>query len=248
VVDHGAQTLVIRNPEGHVLSSGALTAIGAGAAGAAIGASLPHFLGKSPVAAPGRPAGLAPVNHALPTNLPPPTSPGAGAAGQHGLAPAGHFPNAQPQTTTGAGVAGPRGAGPAGQKTQPTGLGAATPGQPSGLQGKTVGHPPAGSPAVGGQPQDHRRAGSLPGVGGGSPAATPHAPPPIAHVSTPAMHAPPPTPHLQAPPVMHVQAPAAPAFRAPAAPAFRAPAAPAVRAPAAHAPHCSVEHGKPVCR
>ncbi len=225
VVDHGAQSLVIKNPEGHVLSSGALTAIGAGAAGAAIGASLPHFLAKSPVAAPGRPTGLAPVNHALPTNLPPPPSPGA--AGQHILAPAGHAPNT-PQTTTSAGVVGPHGAAPAGQKTQPTGLGAASPGQPSGLQGKTVGHPPAVSHA---SPPAAVHAASPP---------TPHAPPPVAHVAPPAMRATSPTPHVQAPPVMHVQAPAAPAFRAPAAPV--------ARAPAAHAPHCSIQNGKPVCK
>jgi len=43
-----------------VLSSSALTAVGAGAAGAAIGATLPHFIAKKPAAVPPKP-------------LPPPT-------------------------------------------------------------------------------------------------------------------------------------------------------------------------------
>ena len=63
-----------------MLSSSALTAVGAGAAGAAIGAALPHFIAKKPVSAP--PKALPP-----PTGAPAPVGrqpPGAGAppAGQ----------------------------------------------------------------------------------------------------------------------------------------------------------------------
>jgi len=46
MVDRASNNLVIKNPEGRVLSSSALTAVGAGAAGAAIGATLPHFIAK----------------------------------------------------------------------------------------------------------------------------------------------------------------------------------------------------------
>ena len=52
MVDRASNNLVIKNPEGRVLSSSAVTAIGAGAAGAAIGATLPHFIAKKPAAAP----------------------------------------------------------------------------------------------------------------------------------------------------------------------------------------------------
>jgi uncharacterized caspase-like protein len=235
LVDRATQNLVISNPQGHVLSSGALTAIGAGAAGLAVGAAtLPHFLAKPTAVAP---AGLAPANHALPTNLPPPT---AGVPGQRGLAPTG-------------------------QKPLPAGLGAAPAAQPSGLQGKTVAHPPAGGQpaAIGGQAPGLRGSAPPKGVGGGSAPAASHSPhpsaihaapppapavvraspPPTPH-APPVVHAaPPPAPHMPAPAAMHMpSAPAAPAFRAPAAAAMRAPAA-----PAPHAPHCSMDHGKPVC-
>ena len=52
MVDRASNNLVIKNQQGRVLSSSALTAVGAGAAGAAIGAALPHFIAKKPVSAP----------------------------------------------------------------------------------------------------------------------------------------------------------------------------------------------------
>jgi len=69
VVDHATNNVVISNPQGQVLSSGVLHAIGAGAAGAAIGAALPHVLTKR--AAPGPAPAVAPPTASAPlTALP----------------------------------------------------------------------------------------------------------------------------------------------------------------------------------
>ncbi len=75
IVDRAANAMTIRNPSGQVLSTGALTAIGAGAAGLAIGAALPSFVAKK--AAPA----IAPA-------APPPAQPGDAPGGPHSGAPA----------------------------------------------------------------------------------------------------------------------------------------------------------------
>jgi uncharacterized caspase-like protein len=68
MIDRASNNLVIKNPEGRLLSSSALTAVGAGAAAVAIGATLPHFIAKKPAAAPPKP--LPP-----PTGAPAPVAP-----------------------------------------------------------------------------------------------------------------------------------------------------------------------------
>ena len=85
MVDRASNNLVIKNPEGRVLSSSALTAVGAGAAGAAIGATLPHFIAKKPAAAPPKPS--------PPNPLPAPT----GAPAPERRAPAANAPPAAHQ-------------------------------------------------------------------------------------------------------------------------------------------------------
>ncbi len=229
VVNPVAQNFVVSNPQGHILSTGALTAVGAGAAGLAIGASLPHFLGKQPAAAPVAPGtGLAP-RHVLPTNPPTPT-PGAGALGAHVVSPGAgsHF---QP----GAVGAAPGAASPAKQPAPH-------------LSPATAAPPRALSPAA----ASH---GATPGAG--SVAAPPsagaiHAAPPAIHAA-PAPRMVPPAPRMlpQAPRMLPQAPPAAmhmPTIRGGGAPpAFRgAPArgpafAPAARPPAPRAP--ANDHG-----
>ena len=116
MVDRASNNLVIKNPEGRVLSSSALTAVGAGAAGAAIGAALPHFIAKKPVSAP--PAPLPPPAGAAAPIAPARQPPAPGAP------PAAH--QAQP-TPTGPAVhqAKPTPAGPAVQQAKPTAIGKA---------------------------------------------------------------------------------------------------------------------------
>ena len=52
VIDPQVNGFVVRNPEGQAISTGALTAVGAGAAGLAVGAALPNFIARRTPAAP----------------------------------------------------------------------------------------------------------------------------------------------------------------------------------------------------
>ncbi|MCC3247398.1 caspase family protein [Methylocystis sp. WRRC1] len=60
LVDPGANNVVVKNPQGHVISTGALTAAGAGAAAVGVGAALPHFIAKRTPAVPPVPGAVAP--------------------------------------------------------------------------------------------------------------------------------------------------------------------------------------------
>ena len=125
MVDRASNNLVIKNPEGRVLSSSALTAVGAGAAGAAIGAALPHFIAKKPAAAPPKPlppptgasAPVAPARQPPASGAPPaahqakPTPSGRAPAAP---APAAPAPQAQPTRKTPA----PETAAPSRKRTQ----------------------------------------------------------------------------------------------------------------------------------
>ena len=116
MVDRASNNLVIKNPEGRVLSSSALTAVGAGAA---IGAALPHFIAKKPGSAP-------PPKPLPPGLLPAPASGVPPAAHQAKPRPAGPAPTtpapapqAQPARKTPA----PETAAPSRERTQERGRG-----------------------------------------------------------------------------------------------------------------------------
>ncbi len=264
MVDRASNNLVIKNPEGRVLSSSALTAVGAGAAGAAIGAALPHFIAKKPVSAP--PAPLPPPAGAAAPIAPARQPPAPGAP------PAAH--QAQP-TPTGPAVhqAKPTPAGPASQQAQPTPTGPAvhqakpTPAGPTPQQAQ----PTPINPAV--HPAKPTPTGAAPAAPAPAPQAQPARKNPAPGAAPPSRErtrehgrAAPPAPATPSAPavpaaVVHGSPPPKPPARGPAAPA-RAPSTPAARPapPPAHAPtaqatrpaptkpHCVTENGKQVCR
>ncbi len=179
--------VVIRNPVGNVISTEALTAVGAGAAAVGIGAALPHFIAKRNAVPP---AGLAsPVGGATPLV---PGAPGGAAPGMApapGAAPAGAARPAAPLTT------------PLGAQAPMTAPGEQRPhlGGPATLPGATPG---SGAPLPAGLPgKDHAlpqpppsAGGFLPGRPGAPPGAAPgvprpakdHAPPSPAGLPLPA--------------------------------------------------------------
>ena len=133
VIDPQVNGFVVRNPEGQVISTGALTAVGAGAAGLAVGAALPNFIARRTPAAP--PAGavqqLAPALGTGPGRIAPAPTDGPGPAPPSGgaVAPPG--------------AAGPRNALPAGLESAP-GAGPLQGGAPP-----RGARPPRGRPALG---------------------------------------------------------------------------------------------------
>jgi uncharacterized caspase-like protein len=261
MVDRASNNLVIKNPEGHLLSSGALTAVGAGVAGAAIGAALPHFIAKKPAAAPPKPlppptGATAPVGQPPASNAPPaahqakPTTP---APAPTTPAPA---PQAQPARKTPAlGTA-----APSRERTQEHGHGAppaptapAAPPAPV-VHGSSPPKPPAPSAAPSRARVPTTPAAPLAPLVHRSPPPKPPAPSPaFSPARVPPIPAAPPAPvvHGSPPPKPLAPSPAAPLARAPAAPVAR-PAPPPPRAPTAPAaptkPHCEMENGKQVCR
>jgi uncharacterized caspase-like protein len=246
MVDRASNNLVIKNPEGRVLSSSALTAVGAGAAGAAIGAALPHFIAKKPVSAP-------------PAPLPPPTGAAAPIAPARqppapGAPPAAH--QAQP-TPTGPAVhqAKPTPAGPASQQAQPTPTGPAvhqakpTPAGPTTQQAQ----PTPINPAV--HPAKPTPTGAAPAAPAPAPQAQPArktpapgaAPPPRERTQEHGRAAPPAPTTPSAPAVPAAVVHGSPPPKPPAPPPAHAPTAQATR-PAPTKPHCVTENGKQVCR
>jgi uncharacterized caspase-like protein len=247
MVDPASNNLVIKNTEGHVLSSSALTAVGAGAAGAAIGATLPHFIAKKPAAAPPKPlpaptGALAPV-----TQAPAPGAPPAAHQAKPTSAPAPLAPARQPPASS---------ALPAAHQAKPT---------PTTPAPAPQAQPARKTPALGTAAPSHVRthehgrgappapnAPAAAAVSHGSPPPKPPAPGPAA----PPAHAPttlaaphasfPPKPPAPSPAPAPARAPAIPAAR-PAPPPARAPSAPAAQ-PAPKQPHCAMENGKQVCR
>ncbi|WP_424362163.1 caspase family protein [Methylocystis parvus] len=165
VVDPRANNVVVRDPTGGVISTGALTAVGAGAAAVAVGAALPNFIAKRNAVAPAAiapPMGAGGVG-AVPGAMPAPASAAPSSAGAIGPAPGGQpplppassggFQNAQPLPAAGTARPGlTPGAGPAGGPG-PAGAGPHQP-QPAGLQ-------PAGAP--------NGHALPTPGAGEGAP-------------------------------------------------------------------------------
>jgi uncharacterized caspase-like protein len=262
MVDRASNNLVIKNPEGHLLSSGALTAVGAGAAGAAIGAALPHFIAKKPAAAPPKPL-PPPTGAAAPVGQPPASSapPAAHQAKPTTPAPApttlvAPAPQAQPARKTPA----PGTAAPSRERTQEHGHGAppaptapAAPPAPV-VHGSSPPKPPAPSPAPSHARVPTTPAAPLAPLVHRSPPPKPPAPSPaFSPARVPPIPAAPPAPvsHGSPPPKPPAPSPAAPLARAPTAPVAR-PAPPPPRAPTAPAaptkPHCEMENGKQVCR
>ncbi|WP_442753943.1 caspase family protein [Methylocystis sp. JAN1] len=130
VVDPRANNVVVRDPVGAVISTGALTAVGAGAAAVAVGAALPNFIARRNAATP---AAVAPATG--PAGIDP-AAPGAGGALPGGQAPPSSTPaaaglhNAQPL--------------PAGRGVPPATSGAG--GGP--VQAQPAGTPPTGAPSA----------------------------------------------------------------------------------------------------
>ncbi len=273
IVDRASNNLVIKNPEGHVLSSSALTAVGAGAAAVTIGATLPHFIAKKPAAAPPKP--LPPPTGAPASVSQPPALNAPPAAHQAKPTPAGAAPPKPlpPPTTAPAPVAPVRQppasiTPPAARQAKPTPAGS-PPTKP--LPPPTTAPAPVAPvrppPALSTPPTAHQAKPTPAGAAPTSPAPTPQASPARktpapgnaapsregtqdhGRVAPPARTAPaaaapkPPAPSPTPPPA---RAPTAPAAR-PAPPPPRAPAAPAAQ-PAPKQPHCEIENGKPVCR
>ncbi len=184
-IDRGSNALVVKNPEGHVLSSTVLTAVGAGA----IGAALPHFIAKKfGTGAPpahggaGAPAGgQAPAGHALPIR---PTPVGSTPPAPSNEAPNLHAPHEHRPVVP------------------PTGAGGSTP------------PPPQNAPALHPShehPQVHRPVVPPTGAGGSTPPSPQSAPPPRQSQEHPHEHRPvtPPPPH-NPPPAPHPAAAPAP--------------------------------------
>jgi uncharacterized caspase-like protein len=268
IVDRASNNLVIKNPEGRVLSSSALTAVGAGAAAVAIGASLPHFIAKKPVAAPPKPlppptgpAPVAPASQPPASSTPPaahqakPTPLGAAPAKPTpppASAPAPVAPASQPPASS---------TPPAAHQAKPTSPGAA-PAKPT--------PPPTSAPAPVAQikkppalstpPVAHQAKPTPSSATPTSPAPTPKAPPAN---KTPAPGNAAPThertqehgrgtsPAQTAPAARPASVIHAPPQPKPPTPSAAPPPARATTSPAArpeHKPHCEIENGKPVCR
>jgi uncharacterized caspase-like protein len=219
MVDRASNNLVIKNPEGRLLSSSALTAVGAGAAAVAIGAALPHFIAKKPAAAPpkplppptGAPAPVAPVRQP-PALITPPAAqqvkPASAGAAPTSPAPAPQAPPARKTPAPGSAV-------PSRERTQDHGRAAApAPTAPAASPASVI-HAPSPPKPSAARPPPPARAPTVPAA---RPASVVHEPPP----------------------------PKSPAPR-PAPPPARAPATPAAP-PAPKKPHCEIENGKPVCR
>ena len=192
VIDPQVNGFVVRNPEGQVISTGALTAVGAGAAGLAVGAALPNFIarrtpagpmgGAPPMVAPGAaPAGavqqLAPALGA---------GPGAPTGGGTQVAPlpgGGAPPNAQQPRQAPADARriapaptdGPGPAPPSGGAVAPPGAAGPRNALPAGLESAPGAGPlQGGAPPRGARPPRGRPA--LMPSGGAGPAPTPAEP------------------------------------------------------------------------
>jgi uncharacterized caspase-like protein len=268
VVDPVANNIVVANPQGRVLSSTALQVVGAGVAGAAIGAALPHVLGKRPAplpaaiqpGAPPAAVGAVPPGHALPSALPPhgPLAPPSG-VGAARPAPAGLAPGVRPQQ-----VVTPPGAAPLRGVTPPSGPSSTARHAPP---PSTVPHPQA-PPAQHARPVVPSRQFAPQALRPHLPppsAAIERRPPPVAYPHVPgAQTAPRMVPHMppqiaprmpapQAAPRMPPQmAPRMPGPQAgPRMPVQMPPGMPAPRAaqqrPAPQKPRCEMVQGKPVC-
>jgi uncharacterized caspase-like protein len=145
--------LVIRNPAGAVISTEALTAVGAGAAAVGIGAALPNFIAKRNAVPPG---GVAPAPIAgtpfgpTPAIAPAPAAVPAGLPGARPLTEGATPPGAAPLTN---GAQQLPGGGPAGQRLHPGGVAppnaAPAAALPAGLPVKdhALPQPPAGAAA-----------------------------------------------------------------------------------------------------
>lgn len=123
VVNPEENRVVVRNPDGGVISTEALTAAGAGAAVIGVGAALPNFIAKrNPAVAP---AGVAPPGGPVPAVAPP--------GAQRPLAPLPAGTPAREPPPPGAGAGGgeafPAGPRPGPRDAFPAGQGRASPGQ-----------------------------------------------------------------------------------------------------------------------
>ncbi len=188
MVDRASNNLVIKNPEGRLLSSSALTAVGAGAAAVAIGATLPRFIAKKPGSAPpkplppptGAPAPVAPVRQ--PPALITPPAPHQAKPTPAGAAPTSPAPapQAQPARKTPT----PGTAIPSHERTQDHGRGAPpAPTAPTAAPALVLHKPPPLKPPTPSAAPSPARAPTVP-------AARPASPPPRAPTAPAASPAP----------------------------------------------------------